>query len=66
MSIVIKGTWIRLCVRADAVLQAHADNLNESDTAFLKMLSEHKVVWGTARQAKRLDEIEAAINNPPA
>ena len=66
MSIKINGPWIRLCVRADALLASHRDSLNDSELAFLLMLSHRKIVWGTENQVKRLNKIEAALNNQPA
>lgn len=57
----LKGAWVQLCVRADALLAAHAEVLSEDDTAFLTMLSKRKIVWGTPLQQKWIDKITSEV-----
>lgn len=62
MSNAIKGRWIPLHERAQALLAAHYDALSISDRDYLYSLFARKIVWGTELQATRITKIEAQFN----
>ncbi len=59
--------WVRLCVRAEKVLQACPEKLTESETRFLNKLVDEKIVWGSQAQLTWLEKIETkAVSAKPA
>lgn len=66
MSIVVKGAWVPLYDRARTIITSHYDVLADADRDYLVSLYARKIVWGTNYQLKRINQIEAALNNQPA
>jgi len=59
----IAGAHTPLHKRAKAILTAHGDKLQDErrsdDLVFLNAMVNKHMVWGTEKQQKKLDEIEA-------
>lgn len=49
--------------RCGEIIKKYHDVLNDDDRLYLQSLYSRRIVWGTEHQNKRVDKIEAALNN---
>lgn len=63
MSVVLKGAWVPLHERAKKMLEQHWSTIGDSDKLYLQSIYSRQIVWGTAFQLKRIEQLEAALNN---